>query len=179
MTQHVAVSLGRPSIRVRPIAPADVDVVRAFYAALSDDSRRRRFLSAATAVDAAEATYFCGPDHAHREGFIALADTGHGEEVVGHLCVEPAGPHAAEIAVAVADKLQGRGIGRRLTNEAVRWARRHSVDRFEATCAVDNAGILGLFRGLGRPIRFGPLSGGAMEVAIDLGTRPAHHVVAA
>ena len=174
----VATPVAKP-IRVRPIEPGDAAAIRTFYAALSDDSRQRRFLSAGTAVDAADATFFCGPDHSHREGFIAVTETVEGEAIVGHLCLEPAAPHAAEIAVAVADAFQGRGIGRRLAGEAVRWARRHGVDRFEATCAVDNAGILRLFRGLGRPLSFGPLSGGAMELSIDLLRRPAHHVAAA
>ena len=62
----------------------------------------------------AQSVSFCAPDHEHREGFVAVVPRHRraGERVVGHLCLEPAGGHVVEVAVAVADDLQHHGIGR-------------------------------------------------------------------
>ena len=155
MTAQLSTPAPSSPVLIRRIRRADVERIGRFYAALSEDSRRFRFLSAGTSVDTVDATYFCGLDHRHREGFIAVTEDSGRQTIVGHLCLEPAGARSAEIAVAVADAFQGQGIGRDLTLRATRWARRHRIDRLSATCATDNAGILRLFRGLGRPITFG------------------------
>ena len=113
-----------PTVRVRAIRPADHDTLRAFYGSLSDESRRTRFLGSSSGIGDGQSTWFCSPDHAHREGFIATIRGPRAGRIVGHVCIEPDGPASAEVAVAVADELQGRGIGRALVEAAVEWARR-------------------------------------------------------
>lgn len=132
-----------PDIRVRRIVPEDAAELCRFYAALSPDSRRLRFLSLGTRFGANDAQYFCGSDHEHREGFVAELATpqADGTRIVGHLCLEPTHPDEMEIAVAVADAYQRRGIGRRLVAEAAAWAAAHGVARFRAWFAPDNTAI--------------------------------------
>ena len=154
--------------RIRRIAPADGDALRAFYGSLSDDSRCRRFLSAGARVGPMAADFFCGPDHRHREGFVAIADGVGRPSIVGHVCLEPAGAHAAEIAVAVADDHQRRGIGRALVDVAIHWARSHAIHRLTASCASDNSGIIRLLGGLHRPITFQPAAAGTIDLDIVL-----------
>lgn len=164
------------AVRIRRIVPADAPALERFYGSLSPDSRRLRFLSLGTLFGDKDARYFCRPDHEHREGFIAEADSPdtNGSEIVGHLCLEPTTADEMEIAVAVADDSQRRGIGRRLVAEAATWAATHGVARFRAWFAPDNIGIRRLLECLERPIEFGPWSSGTVEIAIDLrGAAPA------
>ena len=71
--------------------------------------------------------------------------------IVGHVCIEPDEPASAEVAVAVADELQGRGIGRALVEAAVEWARRDGFATLTATMLADNPAIQRLLTGLGLP----------------------------
>ena len=91
--------------------PADTAALEAFYAGLSGESRRSRFFSVAGRPSHAQSVSFCTPDHDHREGYVGVvaAVAEPGERIVGHLCLEPAGGHIAEVAVAVADDLQHLG----------------------------------------------------------------------
>jgi GNAT superfamily N-acetyltransferase len=157
-----------PDVHVRRIEPADSEALRQFYSALSAESRRRRFLSVSTRFGDAESRYLCGPDHDHREGFVAeLTGSSAERQIVGHICMEPCGPLEMEIAIAVADPFQGHGIGRRLADEAIRWAEAHGIRRVLAWSAWDNAAIRRLLESLRRPLRYGP-SSGAVETIVEL-----------
>ncbi|HLO35578.1 MAG TPA: GNAT family N-acetyltransferase [Candidatus Deferrimicrobium sp.] len=159
-----------PAVRIRRITPADHDGLQAFYAGLSDESRRTRFLGPTIGIGTNQSSYFCSPDHAHREGFVAVLETAAGpERIVGHVCVEPDGSETAEVAVAVADELQGQGIGRRLVDAAVDWARRDGFRSLNATMLADNPAIQRLLTGLGLPSVATPVGAGVIEVRIDLG----------
>lgn len=157
-------------IRVRGIGPGDHDALREFYAGLSEASRRTRFLGPTEGIGDRQSTYFCCPDHAHREGLVALVEpASRPERIVGHVCIEPDGPGSAEVAVAVADEMQGRGIGRSLVDAAVAWARRDGFRTLTTTMLAGNPAIQRLLTGLGLPSVARPIGGGLIEVRIDLG----------
>lgn len=162
---------GRPTtqIRIRAIDPTDHLALQAFYAALSDESRRTRFLGPSRGIGSGQSAYFCTPDHDHREGFVALMGPGdRTDRIVGHVCVEPDGPNAAEIAIAVADDVQHRGIGRQLTEAAVEWARREGLAMLTATMLADNPAIQRLLSSLGLPSVATPIGAGVVEIRILL-----------
>lgn len=162
----------RPSdgVTIRPIRPADPAGLEAFYAALSDESRRTRFLGVNPGIGHRASAYFCRPDHAHREGFVAVVrPTGEAERIVGHVCVEPDGPSCAEVAVAVADEFQGHGVGRSLVEAAVTWARQDGYDTLVATMLAGNPAIQRLLTGLDLPARTSAIGAGTIEIRIDLG----------
>src|SRR4026207_1956828 len=94
------------SVRVRAIRPTDASELQRFYAGLSPDSRRTRFLSISAGPSQAQSASFCATDHDHQEGFVAVVHQGPvaQERIVGHLCLEPDGDTAAEVAIAVADQ---------------------------------------------------------------------------
>jgi RimJ/RimL family protein N-acetyltransferase len=164
-----------PTVTIRPITPDDAPRLERFYASLSDESRNLRFLGWSPGIGTATSRAFCTADHEHREGLVAVVagpDEGGAApgELVGHLCIEPDGTGSAEIAVAVADHLQGLGIGRRLVEAGVDWGRRQGLRQFTATAFAWNARIIRLVRGLRLPVRFGVATGGATEMRIDLTT---------
>jgi RimJ/RimL family protein N-acetyltransferase len=159
--------------RIRPIGPADVAGLERFYAELSAEDRRTRFMHVGARLSEAQAVSFCRPDHAHRDGFVAVVSEGPGHErIVGHLCLEPDGAATAEVAVAVAGAYQGHGVGGQLLAAGVAWAQHEGVTRLTATMYVDNAPIQRLLRGLARPTVERALGGGVSEVVIDIAEHP-------
>ena len=161
----------RPTrVSVRAIRATDASELQRFYAGLSPESRRTRFLNVNEGLSLAQSTSFCTTDHDHREGFVAIVGDGPtgGERIIGHLCVEPDGVDAAEVAIAVADAFQRRGIGRRLMAAGMAWARREHIARLTATAFADNAAILALLAGLGLSTRMAYAGAGVSEVTIDL-----------
>lgn len=165
------------AVRVRAIRSSDVEGLRQFYAGLDPESRRARFLSISAGLSHAQSVSFCTTDHEHQEGFVAVAahaPGGHGR-IVGHLCIEPDGADAAEVAIAVAEEFQHRGIGRRLMAAGVAWARSQHMTRFTATMLGGNAAIQRLLLSLGLPARQSYAGAGVSEMTIDLAAK---HVAA-
>ena len=166
-----------PAVRIRPIQTTDRDALMQFYEALSEESLSLRFHGASSGIADRAARLFCGPDHEHREGLVAVLDeSGNaGPTIVGHLCLEPSGAHEVEMAVAVADAWQRHGIGRRLLVAAMTWAECHGIDRLRASMLSGNVAVLGLVRSMGRVVTLTMPAVGVMEATIDLSNalRPA------
>ncbi|HWH37862.1 MAG TPA: GNAT family N-acetyltransferase [Candidatus Limnocylindrales bacterium] len=157
-------SESRSPVTVRRVRPSDQSGLRDFYAALSAESRRARFLGLSPGLSEAQSLSFCTPDHMHGEGFVALAD----DRIVGHLCLEPWGEQALELAVAVADDCQGQGIGRRLFEAAVLWAQQRGALALVASAYADNARVLRLLSSAPhQPVVRGP-DAGVVTVTIPL-----------
>ena len=161
---------GSGGVRVRAIRPTDAAELERFYANLSVESRQTRFFAISPGLNHAQSVSFCTTDHDHREGFIAVVDgvPGPNERIVGHLCLEPDGSTSAEVAIAVADEFQHQGIGRRLMDAGVAWARDAHIAAFTATMLADNAPIHRLLAGLGLPTRMRYVGAGLAEISIEL-----------
>ena len=151
-------------VSIRPIERADASALSDFYARLSPESRRRRFLGASVPAPQLFATL------AGDAGIVALLhEPGpHDGAIVGHASVQPDGHHGAEIAFAVADELQGHGLGRRLVSRALRLARELGADRASATMLAGNASMRHLLTRAGHPLRGDRLEAGTEELVLDL-----------
>ena len=157
------------SVLIRPIRASDAASLGRFYEALSEESRRTRFFAVTRGLTARQSRVFCATDHACREGFVAVAGPdGASARVVGHLCLEPGEDHSAEMAVAVADELQGRGIGRRLVEAGIVWARAVGIQRLSATMLATNTPIARLVASLGLPTTRHPDEPDVLTVAVEL-----------
>lgn len=151
-------------ISIRPIERADAPGLSDFYAGLSPDASRRRFLGCgAGSGDLGRA--FTEPTG---EGFVAILGEPGGNDgaVVAHASVQPDGQGGAEVALAVADELQGRGIGRALMQTAVEHARRLSLRQLTATLYADNTPMRQLLGGAGCRILSDQIDAGVEEIAI-------------
>jgi GNAT superfamily N-acetyltransferase len=135
-----------PTVVIRPVDRADAPALAEFYAALPDDDRRRRFLGSSRGPGLGFCESLCTNDHVHGEGFVAVLGTtdAHDGRIVGHLCLVPDDTSTPEIGIAVASDHQGRGIGRRLFERALGWARAQGVRTLRAVCFADNARVLRL-----------------------------------
>lgn len=155
-------------INIRVIGADDLVVLERFYDALSPDSIDARFHGAMHGIADPIARTFCGPDHVHREGLLAVTRRPDGAEVVvGHLCLEPTPEGDVEMAVAVGDAWQHHGIGHALLEAGVDWARSHGFGRVRATIRWSNPAIMGLLRSIGRPVSVRSEDGG-LEAVIDI-----------
>ena len=158
---------------VRRISVGDASDLEHFYAELDPATRWLRFHAATAGLSHSQSTWFCRPDRDRHEGFVgAIHEDGSAERIVAHLCVEPASPTEAEVALVVAPGFQGQGIGRRMAEEAVAWARRDGIRTLTATMLVGNEPIRRLLTTLNLPTRWTTLDAGTCELTIDLLAEP-------
>jgi acetyltransferase len=157
-------------ITIRAIGADDVLPLERFYAALSPDALDARFHGGTRGIEDRAARMFCGPDHVHREGLVAVKHRARGAEtIVGHLCLEPTAGDDVEMAIAVADAWQHHGIGRALLTAAIDWAGERGFARVHGVIRWSNPAILGLIRSCGRPVTVMTDSEGDTEAVIDIG----------
>ncbi|HEX2467587.1 MAG TPA: GNAT family N-acetyltransferase [Solirubrobacterales bacterium] len=148
---------------VRPIRASDREALHAFYEALSPDSRAFRFFSGAVDLDEIAATAV-DVDYNDRYGLVA---TSGGQTVVAHALYFKLDAEHAEVAFAIADRLQGRGLGTILLAHLAELAEDHGVRSFEASVLPQNHRMIEVFRESGFPIEVRAQPG---EIAVELPT---------
>lgn len=132
---------------IRPIRPDDGDVLVDFFEHLGPESRYFRFFRVKKSLDAEEIRYFTTVDHASRMALVALVG---GEMVgVGRYDTMDEDPTTAEVAFAVVDDQQGRGLGTELLQLLTAYARGHGVQRFRAFVLPENRQMMRVFRNSG------------------------------
>ena len=136
-------------IVIRPIRPEDRSELAAGMQRLSPESRYRRFLTPASELSAAQLSYLTEVDHSDHEALVALQpETGHGIGVA-RFVRSPEDRELAEVAVAVADSWQGRGVGTALLGRLAERARAEGVSRFTAEVLAENRPMLELIDAIG------------------------------
>jgi RimJ/RimL family protein N-acetyltransferase len=157
-------------VAIRPIEPGDRDAFAAAFERLSEESRYRRFLSPHDPLSEAELHYLTEVDHHDHEALVAVdPDTGDGVGVARYVR-DLQRSDSAEIAVAVADDWQGRGVGTELLHRLADRAREEGIARFTALVLADNRPMMQLLGDLGEA-RVVDEGQGAVELAVDLPER--------
>ena len=156
---------GRRGISIRPIERADGPGLSDFYAALSPESRRRRFLGSSSLLPDTVASRFADQSDV---GLIAtLTEPGPNDGlVVGHASLQPDGAGGAEIAFAVADAYQRHGIGRRLVTGVLEQARDLGLHRVTAVLFADNARMRRLLCDANHAVLADELDAGVEEITL-------------
>ena len=97
-----------------------------------------------------------------------MSDDGQGEQVVALAnYVRLRDPARAEVAFAVADALQGQGVGTRLLEQLAATAAAEGISTFVAEVMPDNAPMLGVFADAGFAVSR-RLEGGTTEVRLEI-----------
>ena len=146
------------------LEPTDGERLRRFFYRLSPESRYRRFLSPVARPDQAQPERLLDIDHRDREAVVAVV----GGEIIGVArYARLAGDSSAEMAVAVADEWQGRGVGACLARELVARATANGIRCLKVVMLRENVPAIALFRGLAPGARLladGYLLTGELEV---------------
>ena len=155
----------RGRVSIRPIEPSDASNLSSFYAALSPRSRHQRFLGAAKLPTPEQ---IAGLSRA--AGLVGiLAEPGPRDgAIVAHASIHPDGRGGAEAAFAVADELQGHGVGSRLMAATVSLAHRLGLHQLIAILYADNAPMRRILVDAGVPLVGDTIEAGTEEITLDL-----------
>ncbi|MCP2335707.1 bifunctional acetate--CoA ligase family protein/GNAT family N-acetyltransferase [Actinomadura rupiterrae] len=150
---------------LRPIRPADADLLRSFYARLSAETIYYRFFSPRPHLSDREIQHFTTVDYDRRVGLIATI----GGDMVAVVRYDRLTdrPGTAEVAFLVEDAHQGRGLGPVLLEHIAAAARERGLHRFVASVLPDNRRMTRVFREAGYRAeqRF---EDGVIELVLDL-----------
>jgi acetate---CoA ligase (ADP-forming) len=145
------------TLHVRPLRSEDREALLSFFRGLSDEARGFRFFSPAADLDAATAL---AVDVDYRDRFGLVATRGSERRIVGHAAYRRAGDGRAEVAFAIADELQGHGLGTILLAHLAEVADEADIDVFEAEVLPANHRMLEVFRESGFPVEMTSEPGG-------------------
>src|SRR6202171_353324 len=137
------------TLTVRPIRPDDEADLARFFTDLSIESRVFRFFAAIAHAEVL-AKKLVDVDYSSRYGIVATA--GHDRTLVGHAMYAETGPRKAELALAVADEYQGRGLGTILLGQLAEAAAAAGIDVLEAIVRPENHRMLNVLRESGFPV---------------------------
>jgi GNAT superfamily N-acetyltransferase len=154
-------------VDIRPIEPGDKAALEAAVDESSAEAIYRRFLNPHGRLTASELQYLTEVDHRDHEALMAV-DPGSGRGVgVARYVRDHERGDSAEIAVAVLESWQGRGVGKALLRRLAERARDEGISEFTALMLADNEPMRALFATLGEPRRLSA-GAGAVELAVDL-----------
>lgn len=162
---------------VRPLHPADRDLLALGFERLGPNSRYQRFFTQKPLLSAEELTYLCAPDgdRHYALGIVAWDEQGKEQPVaVARYVRLPDRPELAEAAVTVVDAWQRRGLGRLLIRHLVAAARAHGVLAFRCQVLENNVGIHKLMRAVDAQPRLIAREPGAQhyELSLTRSSRP-------
>ena len=134
-------------LEIRRARPSDARAFHAFWTAIVAEGR---FVRTEVVRE---------PPRAFRRRFRSRSDQElhllafEGSRLVGHVTVQrerhPVTQHVASLAIAVAADARGRGIGRRLMDEAIAWATRMGIEKLVLSVYPHNEAAIALYRACG------------------------------
>jgi ribosomal protein S18 acetylase RimI-like enzyme len=136
-------------IHVRAIRPSDKEGLLHLFKALSPRSVYSRFLYPKKDVSPEQLAYFTELDFKSHVALVVTVGPNKEQEIVGvgRYILDDAdgGPKSAEVALAVADEHQNRGIGHALLTRLAELGKSQGVERFEAIVHKNDEALLHLF----------------------------------
>jgi GNAT superfamily N-acetyltransferase len=163
-------------IHIRAITPNDKDLLFEHFSALSPDSRYTRFFGAKRTLTRDELAGFTELDFDNQVGLTATMVEGGKERFIGvGRYFRTHDRNSAEVAFAVLDEYQGRGIASLLLEHLRRIAHQSGIAEFAADVMVSNRHMLDVFRDSGFQ-RKSFSQGGVVHVSLrtdhKVGTQP-------
>jgi acetyltransferase len=162
---------GGTVLTLRPIRPEDEDQHRAFLEKLDPEDIRMRVFYTRRELPRSELARLTQIDYAREMAFIAERTQPDGSrETLGTVraVLDPDNVEA-EFAMIVRSDLKGRGLGRRLLDKIVRYARAQGLERLVGVVLRENGTMLDLARHLGFAIdRSKPVDADLVHLVLPL-----------
>src|SRR3954453_21799495 len=153
---------------VRHIKPADKEMLSAAWLRLSPGSQYRRFLAPKPRLTAGDLRYLTEIDGHDHVALIALRlNDPNGLVAVARYVRLKDDPETAEVAVTVADAMQGKRIGSMLGVLLADEGRGRGIKRFSAAILTDNRPALRLMSTLSQRLD-GHTDHGVRDLVADL-----------
>ena len=137
-------------ILLRPVKISDEELLKDFFYSLSDQSLYRRFMSLRKDMPHERLQEFVVIDYSKDMVILAVISRGETEEIVGvgqYGILEST--HSAEVAFAVRDEYQNKGIGSELLRYLTYLAQRQGLRGFTAEVLTENKSMLHIFENMG------------------------------
>jgi GNAT superfamily N-acetyltransferase len=168
---HSTSALTAGSVRIRPLVDGESGPVLAVFEGLGARSRELRFMSPKPRLSSTDLCHLTHVDGMDRVALVAELPDGRPIGIarfVRHACDAT----AADVAVAVVDAWQRRGVGTRLAKALGAWAREVAVRRFTVDMRQDNHGAARLMRHAGGRVRPVGVDAFSAEYEVEIDVAP-------
>jgi GNAT superfamily N-acetyltransferase len=169
---HPTGVLTASSVRIRPLVDGETGPVLAVFEGLGARSRELRFMAPKLRLTSTDLRHLTHVDGVDRVALVAELPDGRPIGIarfVRHACDAA----AADVAVAVVDAWQRRGVGARLAKALGARAREVAVRRFTVDMRHDNHGAAGLMRRAGGTVRPVGVDAYNAEYEVEIDVAPA------
>src|SRR5438094_5595506 len=156
-------------LHLRPIVAEDEALLHEAVASMSERTVYFRFCSPSKRLSDARALRLAVVDYNDRFALVATTHKPSSKERIVGVARYDRAPQTdvAEVAVAVIDEFQRRGLGGVLLAELARVAKTHGISTFQLIVLPENREMLGLLRKMGW-IHQAKLAGGLYEISFEL-----------
>jgi GNAT superfamily N-acetyltransferase len=158
-------------IRIEPLKPGDRASVRGLFARLSAESRMRRFLSPMPTLSERDLSFLSDVGHVIHQAMTAVDPADGAVAGIARYVQHQGRPGVADVAVAVADEMQRRGIGTVLMDRLIACAQANGFQLLTATTLWENRAARALLRTMG--FQATGSVGAEIELQLRLGAAPA------
>ena len=136
------------AIGIRPIRPEDEGLYADFFAHVTPDDQRLRFFAAAPRLSHRYLATLTQIDYAREMAFVAVAKPTGALLAVARVVADPDYTRG-EYAILLRSDLKGRGLGWRLMQHLIAYARSEKLQELHGSVLADNTTMLKMCRELG------------------------------
>jgi GNAT superfamily N-acetyltransferase len=155
------------SVAIRALEPKDRSAMLSAVGRVSAQSLYRRFFGPKRGFTEKETDFFVNVDFVTHVALVAVVDDGGRATIIGAGRYIVSQPGKAEVAFAIIDEYQGKGIGAALLRNLILVARASGIEQLVAEVLPENAPMLALFRKYGFGVQ-GKGGAGVVHAVLDL-----------
>ena len=152
-------------VALRPVRPADERLVQEFFYAMSDREVYYRFLHAIKAFPRKDMQRMVNIDYRREMTLVAVCGEFERQEVVGVARFVQGDNPAPEVDFAVAERMQGKGLGRAMMAALAEVAQELGYPGISAVALAENQSSLHILSSLGYAVT-GTVSRGVTELVV-------------